>query len=924
MKSTASFARALLASLIVLSFSACSGTEKPEALLAKAQAALAASDPKTAEIHLKNLLQEDENNAEARFMLADIAYKARDLRSAEKEYRRARELGFDANKLTPPLLDAMYRLGKMKEVTEEGRALALSDAVAQAQALTTVGRAHIRLAQPAEARKAFAAALAAKADFVPAQVGVATLQAIDDRPGARAAVDAILARAPASVEALTLEGDLDLADRRLPQAREIFRKVAELAPDDVDTRVRLVSVSLEMREVDAASQAYEGLKKLAPGAPGTHYLHAMIEAMQNHPEAARSAVQEALRLAPEYMPAVSLAAGLNLTLGSLEQAERYARMLVERTPDNPIGYRVLGATYLRMNQPDRALEAVRPALARNSTDPVILAIAGEASLKLNEPGVAAGYFERASKANPGDSRARTGIALSHLASGDRTRGIAELEQAVELDSSNLQADVALVMAQVREKQFDKALAAVARMEKKAPDNPMPFTLRGAVLSAKGDVKGARAAFEKALQVDPAFYAAAANLAAFDLRDKRPGDARQRYESVLAKDPKNSQAAVALAALTASTGGSREQVLAALKKAREGNPDAVLPILATARYLIETNTPKDAIPMLQEAANRNPDNAQVLDTLATAFLRSEQRGQAISTWEKALRLNPRDAAAQFRIGDAQLADGNRDAALQSFRKAAEMAPDTVEPKVGMALVLEQQGKKDEALGIATRMQAAPKLKLAGTVLEGDLLASDGKFAQASERYRAAFAQQHSLQIGVKAHRALRAAKRQAEADTFLRDWVRAEPANLPLRLYAGESETLRKRWKEAFDQYAVVLEKEPNNALALNNSAWALHELKDSRALDYARRAYEAVPKSASIADTYGVILSEAGDRKGVEMLRQAVELAPGNAQMHLHLAEALARAGDKAAAKTHVDEVLKISPSGELADAARSLQGKLQ
>ena len=193
---------------------------------------------------------------------------------------------------------------------------------------------------------------------------------------------------------------------------------------------------------------------------------------------------------------------------------------------------------------------------------------------------------------------------------------------------------------------------------------MPLGLRGSVLAAKGDVKGARAAYEKALTLDPTWFPAAANLAAFDLRENRPGDARQRYQAILAKDPKNSQAAVAIATLTARTGGAREQVLDELKKAREANPDAVLPILATARYLIDTNAPKDAIPMLQEAANRNPENTQVLDLLATAFVRSEQRAQAISTWEKLLRINPKAGVAQFRIGETQLAGGDRDAALAS--------------------------------------------------------------------------------------------------------------------------------------------------------------------------------------------------------------------------------------------------------------------
>ncbi len=923
MRLTKPIAHALAATLVVATFSACSGTEKPEALLAKAQASIAANDAKAAEIHLKNLLLQDEQNAEARFLLAGLYLAAGDLGSADKEYRRARDLGFDRDKVMPPLLETLFRMNRYQDVVSEARGIALGDPAAQARALGTMGRAQVRLGQMAEAGRSFAAALAARPDDVAAQVGATSVRALNDRPAARVAVDAILQRHPQAPEALILKGDIEAADGNAGAARALYEKAADLAPRDLETRAKIVSLALELNDTAGARARFDELRKLAPAAPGTHYLRAMIEVREGKLASARDAAQEALRLAPEYMPAVSLAAGLNLSLNALEQAERYARMMVERTPDNPLGYRVLGAAYLRMNSPDRALAAVRPVLDRTPPDPVVLSIAGEAALKMNQPDTAARYFERAAKIDPSNARSKTGLALSHLARGESERGIGELEQAVQLDSANIQADVALVMARVRERQYDKALEAVSRMEKKAPQSPVPAGLRGSVLAAKGDTKGARAAFEKALQVDPTFFPAAANLANFDLRDNRPGDARQRYEAILAKDPKHAQAAVALSTLIAQTGGSREQVLDALKKAREANPDAVLPILATARYLIETNTPKDAIPMLQEASNRNPENTEVLDLLATAFARSDQRAQAIGTWEKLLRVNPKAAVAQFRIGDTQLAGGEVDAALASFRKAAQIAPDAVEPQVGIARALYRQGKKDEALRVAAQMRAGDKLKIAGAVLEGDLLGADGKWSEAADSYRAAFTQQRALPTGHKLLNALRAAKRDDDADRVLRDWVRAEPGNLPLRMYAGDAETVRQRWKPAFEHYAVVLEKEPRNALALNNAAWALHELKDPRAVELARRAYEAVPKSPSVLDTYGVILNAKGDPKGLEMMRQAIELAPENPQLRLHLAEALAGAGDKAGAKTQIDALLKAAPEGRHAAAAKALRDRL-
>lgn len=889
MKIHPSIPRSLAAILVAAAVGACSGTENPEALMMKAQASLAASEPKAAEIHLKNLLQQDENNAQARFLLAGIYVGHNDLRSAEKEYRRARDLGFDPDKVVPALLEVLYRTGQFEEVLAESRTLALGQPAAQAQALTTVGRAQMRLDQTADARRSFAAALAASPGYVPAEVAAARMQAIDNLAGARAAAEALLKREPGSADALLLMADVELADRKPDAARALYEKVVDLSPHDLETRARLVALAIDQNDLTLARKRLDELRQLAPAAPATLYLLAVIEAREDKLEPARQAVQEALRLAPGYLPAVSLAANLNLSANALEQAERHSRTLIERAPGNPVGYRLLGATYLRMNAPDRALEAVRPLLGRTPDDPILLSIAGEASLKMNQPEAAAGYFERAARLSPADPRSLTGLALSHLAAGRSERGIGELERAVELDSTNIRADVALVMAQLRDRQYDKALAAVTRMEQKAPKSPMPLNLRGVVLSARGDIAGARAAFEKALGIDPAFFPAAANLAAFDLRENRPGDARQRYESVLAKDPKNSQAAVAIAMLTLRTGGSHEQVLGELKKAREANPDAVLPILASARYLIDTQAPKDAIPMLQEAANRNPENTQVLELLANAFVRSDQNAQAIATWEKQLRI----------------------------------APDAIEPQIGIATTLLRQGRKDEALRIAARMRANDRQKVAGTILEGDLLGADGKWADAAERYRTAFAEQRALQTGFRLHRALRAAGREDDAERFLRDWIRSEPANLGLRLFAGDVEISRGRWKQAFEQYAAIIDKEPKNAVALNNAAWALHQLKDPRALEHARRAWEAAPKSAAILDTYGVILNARGDRNGLGMLKQAVELAPKHAQIRLHLAEALAAAGDKDGAKEQIAELLKSAPQGRVADAARALQEKL-
>src|SRR6185295_888949 len=116
-----------------------------------------------------------------------------------------------------------------------------------------------------------------------------------------------------------------------------------------------------------------------------------------------------------------------------------------------------------------------------------LAMAGEVYVQNGNAAEAAQYFEKAAALDPKDPRKRTAVALSHLQKGDQ-RGVAELE-AVAAEDTGIRADLALLAMNVRQKKFDAALAAVASIEKKQPDKPLPHDLRGSVLFAKQDAAG---------------------------------------------------------------------------------------------------------------------------------------------------------------------------------------------------------------------------------------------------------------------------------------------------------------------------------------------------------------------------------------------------------------------------------------------------
>ena len=921
--------RALAAATVASSLALAGCGDSPESLLVKARESIEKNDPKAAEIHLKNLLQKADN-AEARFLLGTLYLQAGDPRSAEKELERALQAGFDAGRVVVPLADAKLQLGEPRAVIELAGKGSPSNPEEKAKLATLIGRAHQAMGRAGEARASFESALAASPGFPGAQVGLIALQAgTGDIAGASTAIDQVLAAHPGSAEALALKGDLELAQRRPREAREFFRKAFAANPYDRQSLSKVANTGIDLKEYEDAQKALDSLKKITGPAAMTMHLQALLYARQDKLEQARGAIEAALKAAPDYLPAMALGAEIYSRTNALEQAERLARRIIERAPNSTMGYRLLGSTLMRMNAPEKALQAVQPVLDKDAKDPALYALAGEAALRMNDPAKSAQWYAKAVALDPEDPRNKTGLALAHLAGGDRARGIAELEQVSLQEGSGTQADFALVSAHLRERQWDKALAAIDRLEKKQPDSALVANLRGSALAGKGDTPGARKAFEQALQRDPKLLTAASNLAALDARERKFDDAKKRYTTLLQADPKNVGAMLALAQLIQGTAGkddaaAADEALGWLRKARDADRASVPAVLALAGWYVGRDRAKEAIPLLQEALAAAPDNAQLLSALGTAYLRSDQDALGMETLERVLRARPNDAGLQMRMGQLKLSRGDAAGAMSNFRKAAELQPKALEPRLAMAAALGRDGKFDEARRIAATLQKDAPKSPAGLVLEGDIAMAERKPGEAAAAYRKALAIQNAPPIAIKLHGALAAGGNAAEADAFLQGQLKARPDDLGLRMYAGEQDVVRQRWAAAVAHYDVVIARQPTNALALNNAAWALHELGDPKAREYAERALAAAPKSPAGMDTLGVILSRAGEHKrAVELLREATAGAPKAPVIRLHLAEALIAADDKAAARTELDTVLKDAPTGSVAEQAKKLQGRL-
>ncbi len=901
------------------------GQDKSDQLVASAKAYMAKNDQKAATIQLKNALQAEPQNAEARYLLGVSLAKSGDYVSAEKEFRRALEYKYPPEQVYPRLAQSLIAIGEFRKATAELGAVKLADPAAEAAVKTTLAEAHLAQGQLDEARAAVAAALAAKPDHPQARVVEARIMAGGrDLPGATKVVDDVLAKAPDLPEALALKAELLIVSNRPGDAAQVLATLVKAQPYNAAARFTFVSLLIDSKNYDRAATEIAAMRKAIPKDVRSSYLEALLAFRKGEAAKAREAIQQVLKVAPDHAPTQLLAGGIELQLGGMGAAEEYLRRVLARYPNSLAARNLLTLTYLRIGQPAKAEEVLEPALRGAPQNPAVLRLAGEIALANNRLADAAKYYDQAVALAKDDAALRTRAAQLRFATGDVDRALRDLEEASGLDESQYQADLALIAAHLRRKEYDKALTAVANLEKKQPKNPLTYNVKGTVYLAKQDRKNARANFERALSLQFDYLPAAANLAQLDLAEKRPDDARKRVEAIVAKARKNESAILALARIQAATGAPAKEVAATLDRAVAANPQWAPARLALISHHVQARDAKAALAAAQAASAALPSDVLVMEALAGAQLAAGDTNQAIATLNRLVGVLPQSPAPLMRLAAVQFGAKEYDAALQSLRRALALSPENLEIAREIIVVQLAAGRVDDASKEAREVQSRRPKQAIGFAMEGDVLASQKRFAEAAKVYAEASKRQPLPQLAVREHQLLTAAGQQANADALVAKWLKQNPKDAVVRFYLADLDIRNRNYRQASRQYREVLELQPENALALNNLAWSLYELKDPAAAGYAEQAYNFAPNNPAIQDTYGWILVNQGDAmRGLEMLGKAAGAAPNALEIRMHYAKALLKSGDKATARKELEVVANAKNESPLKTEANELLKQL-
>jgi putative PEP-CTERM system TPR-repeat lipoprotein len=922
-----SISRTSLVVLLAFCFalSGCAEKQTPDAYVEQGEKFYAEGELGSAVIEFKNALQGNPDHAQARVGLALVYLDMGNGPGAEKELRRALELGVSSDAVLVPMTRTLILQGRFDEIKAQQPDLANLKEAEQAQYYTLLGDANLLSDDPDAAELAYEAALslAATAGARVGQARVAGVRGEVDLAELQQLLEGVLEDYPDFALAWVQLGDLQHVQGRHEEAEEAFTKAIALRYNNSYEHYRRALVRIGMGEYDAASKDAKVLKQRNSRNPKVPYLLGLIEFKNKEFAAAQVEFEKAVNTDPNFMNAVFYLGATHFYQGSMLQAEQYLSRYHRKFPGSASAVKLLASALYQVGNYNKARKVAMPMLEVMPDDPFLLNLMGNIYMKQGNVDDAMSSLQKLQEQRPEDSNLHAQIGLGLMATGNYGEGTDELQHAVELAQDDHEAEIALVMVYLRTDKPDKAVEVAQTLSDKYPDNPSMKNMVGVTHLANKEPDAARSAFLEALKLAPGNPGAAHNLATMEIQEGSLEQARAYYAQVLEQDPGHLRTLLKLAQLEV-TQDNYDKSLEWLQVAIEKNPNELSPRLHLAREYLRGGQADRARGLLTPAIlNDHKDEPALLVLLSDIELANGEPQEAAATLEDLARLLPSSAEAQYLLAKAYATAGNEVKSRAALQKALALDPNHVKSRISQMRKLVAAGQVEQAQKILDVMVSKypehPEVIAQQAWFEGQTV---GNTQEAVTNYEKAYALTPVRELAIELSRAHLKNNDPQSGTAVLEDWVANNPEDAAVWSSLGNIYLVTGEEKKAIAAYESTLAVDPENELVLNNLAWILRESEPKTAMSYAQKAYDISPESAVVMDTMGVILLHEGETgRALDLLSRSTELEPGNLDTRYHLSQALVENGDKAAAKEMLQELLSEDGNfSERKNAARLLK----
>jgi putative PEP-CTERM system TPR-repeat lipoprotein len=669
--------RLTLAACLVLAVAACTNPETAKhEYLASGDRLMAEGRVDEAIIQYRNAIRHDNSFGEARWRLAEAQEQNGNLLAALREYVRAADL-------LPENVEVQVKAAVLLLMSQQ-----FEDA-----------RTRAEKALEHDPRNPQATLVRANA-----------MAGLKDVRGAIRDIEEALEVHPGDASMHTGLGMLRSLEGQDAEAAAAFARAIEVDPGSIDARLALAAFHWSGGREEEVEEALEGARRLDES-------HVLVNRMLMAFYLTTGRAAEAER------PLQILASTPGDNMSGLVLADYYVQM--GRTSDaveilRPMteGVNPSGAAMLRLAEIERmagrrgaAKQMLDDLLAREPRNAPALTSLARWHLGGGDTALAIETARTAVDADPASPAAHFTLGMALAEDRQTSQAASSLAEVLRINPRFVVAQLMLSRLQLAEGNVDAAVQLAADAKREAPDNPearlmlarglvaqgnlphaeseirglitdypqvaAPHAVMGQVLMARRDVNGARAAFTRALELDPNSVDALRGLLRLDAASGSVPAAVSRIETRLAANPKSAP----LQFVAAETYAAARQTDRAEKALRDGialDPNNMQAYFMLGQLLASEQRLEQALAEFEIVAARQP-NQSGAPTMAGIILEMLGREEeARKRYEATVAAFPRAAVAANNLAWMYAErGGNLDVALQLAQSAKAQLPDSPE-------------------------------------------------------------------------------------------------------------------------------------------------------------------------------------------------------------------------------------------------------
>jgi predicted Zn finger-like uncharacterized protein len=492
------------------------------------------------------------------------------------------------------------------------------------------------------------------------------------------------------------------------------------------------------------------------------------------------------------------------------------------------------------------------------------------------------------------------------------------------DGDEVSKSVGAAGSSFADKEWDKGLAVLKPLADNGHVLPPVrkaevWTWMGIGIHGKGDLDGASAAFDNALQANSknklALYMQALTLS----EAGQPDAAKEYVQKVLDLAPDHPRANILLGKLLAAHSETQEQgkkMLVDFSEGKRGDdasgPERAQAYIARAYIATSAQAYPEALRYVQAAVDAVPLNRHVRIQAAEMALQVRDYKIAQANGEKLLEMNPDDVDGLIIVSRARI--GNRDAlgaysdlqvavkkkpqdpslnywfgvaaremskleeARKMFENAAKLDPKRADPVVEIVYDLIEQGKLTEAVKRAgdaeDKVNAGERYKVKAA--KAYAYSRRRQFEQAKKEYTEALdANPRDSDARARYATMLVSQRHLDEADKEINEATVMDAKNPAVIVVAGDALAARGDNKGALQRYENAMQLAPNYYLPYLHAARVAVNLKDQgRAKGFVDTAGQLRPGVSEVLEMQAIVAKSSDPKQASRTMQQAIDAAP--------------------------------------------------